>query len=1145
MSVVDIIASAPKQQFARKAYFWKQLKAISTSFPTFFRTGQRINYRKIGAADLEIEYKMLINSRQQQTQLRQLFTKLAKETSLVFKKREQSRQTAILKQKYFEIAREAAINASKREKILAVKRFFDSSTLGFRIKPKLKVEESKGEMEIDVTNIPFRELIKYIRFDKDYILLLQADDRFLPLNEERLSKIESLFELDSESFSLSLSSVNLTGSEREIIIDMDNDVVSSIKFVWKLKKRQRPNGGYFPYYHNLDKVDLTRYGIYRDEKETDKYELNCIEIALKNAGIKAEDFNKLKTLIKTRFIPQKDLKIIAEQLNIHIKLKKGDNTFNYKPTSFGSAPEPKSKMIELGLLNEHYFLIEKTEYTSYSIKNYFDVCEKSDFNRIIKFDGKKYKRANDRFISSFDLIKLLLEYKDTHLTEINMSNCGSFSQYVNRSFDYDVLQEITAKEAKACENAVLKPPSIFKVSPFPKGEQIPYDFLYFDTETTTDGEQHMPYMICSETRSGDKKYFTGDSCILQWLRSLDRNYVCIAHNLRYDFQFLIKYLDDVQDMIKTGNKIKSISGKFYNIVTKKTILLHFKDSYAFISMKLEKFPECFKLDKDKIEKEIIPYGAYNTNTVNKPFLSINYAASFLEKDDKQQFINNIKEWGLSLENKDNGEECFNHIAYSRIYCEMDVTVLKLGYETFRQWMLTVTSLDIDNAVSIPQIAYTYGLNCGVFDGCYKLSGVARDFIQRSVVGGRCMTRQNKKFAINHKVDDFDGRSLYPSAMWRIPGLLKGKPKVLTPEIIEELNRGNLSIVDGFFVEIEILDIPIKRDFPLISKKNDAGIREFSNEIRGRGVYVDKFSLEDAIEFQQLKYKVIRGYYFDQGRNDKISSFIETLYNERLKKKKEKNPIQEIYKLLMNSFYGKSIMNPISHEYKFVYGKENFNKHLSYHFNSISEYTKISDGMFIFKENKSILEHFSLPHCGVEILSMSKRIMNEVMCLAEDLGIEIYYQDTDSMHIDARVTINEDGLEETGVQRLAKEYKIKYGRDLIGGNLGQFACDFDYESEVPPVSIQSVYLGKKSYCDRVEVIRKSKPVQVFHARMKGIPNKCLEKECDKNYKGDMIRMYQDLLSGKAITFDLLDVCKFKFQNNFTTTNNKEFKRLIKF
>jgi hypothetical protein len=30
--------------------------------------------------------------------------------------------------------------------------------------------------------------------------------------------------------------------------------------------------------------------------------------------------------------------------------------------------------------------------------------------------------------------------------------------------------------------------------------------------------------------------------------------------------------------------------------------------------------------------------------------------------------------------------------------------------------------------------------------------------------------------------------------------------------------------------------------------------------------------------------------------------------------------------------------------------------------------------------------------------MSKRIMNEVICLAEDNEIEIFYQDTDSMHI---------------------------------------------------------------------------------------------------------------------------------------------------
>ena len=45
-----------------------------------------------------------------------------------------------------------------------------------------------------------------------------------------------------------------------------------------------------------------------------------------------------------------------------------------------------------------------------------------------------------------------------------------------------------------------------------------------------------------------------------------------------------------------------------------------------------------------------------------------------------------------------------------------------------------------------------------------------------------------------------------------------------------------------------------------------------------------------------------------------------------------------------------------------------------------------------------MSHYNYCHCGVEILSMSKRIMNEVMCSAEDLDLEIFYQYTDSMHI---------------------------------------------------------------------------------------------------------------------------------------------------
>ena len=54
-----------------------------------------------------------------------------------------------------------------------------------------------------------------------------------------------------------------------------------------------------------------------------------------------------------------------------------------------------------------------------------------------------------------------------------------------------------------------------------------------------------------------------------------------------------------------------------------------------------------------------------------------------------------------------------------------------------------------------------------------------------------------------------------------------------------------------------------------------------------------------------------------------------------------------------------------------------------------------------------------------------------MTLADDEKLNIWYQDTDSMHIN---------YEE--VDLLEKAFKIKYNRDLIGNDMSQFHIDFD-------------------------------------------------------------------------------------------------------
>ena len=155
----------------------------------------------------------------------------------------------------------------------------------------------------------------------------------------------------------------------------------------------------------------------------------------------------------------------------------------------------------------------------------------------------------------------------------------------------------------------------------------------------------------------------------------------------------------------------------------------------------------------------------------------------------------------------------------------------------------------------------------------------------------------------------------------------------------------------------------------------------------------------------------------------------------------------VVKELMNSMYGKTLLKPIETE---TIVKQYYHKYVSFNYNYIQSSVKVGDRYYI-KKIKSILNHFDYYHCGVEILSMSKRIMNEVMTLAEDEGLNIWYQDTDSMHIN---------YEE--VELLALAFKSKYNRDLIGEDMSQFHIDFDLDGACGEIySTESYFLAKKS------------------------------------------------------------------------------------
>lgn len=64
-----------------------------------------------------------------------------------------------------------------------------------------------------------------------------------------------------------------------------------------------------------------------------------------------------------------------------------------------------------------------------------------------------------------------------------------------------------------------------------------------------------------------------------------------------------------------------------------------------------------------------------------------------------------------------------------------------------------------------------------------------------------------------------------------------------------------------------------------------------------------------------------------------------------------------------------------------------------------------------------------------MLSMSGRIMNEVFHITERWDIPVFYQDTDSIHID-----------NSRFADLADEFRKVPGRELIGSELGPFHSD---------------------------------------------------------------------------------------------------------
>ena len=972
-----------------------------------------------------------------------------------------------------------------------------------------------------------------------------------------------------EDFKIEVSGMNKDFSEATV----STNQITEIKLFGKrnLGKEIKnviyaDNGGsFYPYKinekfkqnHALIKK-LKRYQIFTNLKRR-AFKENCLVYAMRQTNLFSEAIlDNMRLTCFTRYISKKQLQELGVMYNIKFNVikyrldaNKWDDITLGKNKFFGSVKDDALK-IKLALINGHYILNEDVKGVStFYLKNYDDIennckdiTQENKF-KIVKKSNGKYKQDKSMYheMKSYDFVKFMTSDQQTWAFD-------DLCHLQNNLYEFNTI------EIKDLNNFTDRDFKAFEAHQEPKENKITK--IYFaDTETDTSGPYHVAFCIAYAEQDELDENFNivkehpkinfefGRDCLNKFLDKIEDHSLVYFHNLGYDIRQFNEYIINKECCKNTKVMNAEI---IYNDKT-----IYFKDTLSIVSMKLADFPKSFNLECG--EKEMFPYKYYTFDNFDK--LGCKGVISEAGKQElkhnwnQQQFEENLNKLGIAKDNY------FNMVEYVKFYCCQDVRILKQGFQKFRKMCWESLKIDVNKTLTAPSLANQY-FTREIYEKIpdyYLYGGIVRAFIQKAVYGGRCMTRLNRRWSVNEELADFDAVSLYPSAMKRLY-CVKGKPEVLKSEELstsyllnntcaEDEQPNKNKPISTYVVEILITNINKHLAFPCIvykDKETNTNKNDDSEIAIGKTAVVDNITLEDWVKYNGLECEVIRGYKWTGEKSFLIMDIIQNLHLLRCEYKKTKNPLQLVIKLIMNSAYGKMIQKPITTTTEFkrehvkIFNKKTqeyeddypLAKYLIKNSAKVISYIQVNKNLYAIKVNKQIDTFYTNTLLGVQILSMSKRIMNEVMCTAEDIGIKIYYQDTDSMHI-----------QKDKINYLAEEYKKRYGRELIGKNLGQFHNDFDEVEN--GYAYKSIFVGKKMY---VDMLKNENDKYGIHYRMKGVNLDCVKLYAEEN-NIEIYDIYNKLYNDEAITFNLLKAkpC-FKMCDNQTVINLKAFDRRIK-
>lgn len=875
-------------------------------------------------------------------------------------------------------------------------------------------------------------------------------------------------------------------------------------------------------------------------KDNLKIEDNCFINCLKQSKLYSKELiNAITFYICDDSVKFKTLKDISNKFHINIIITYYEND-KYEKTDLKKFIYDKNdeKILELymyrGSILNHYMLNCLTPFTAYFIKHSKELKEKFDYLEIkdliriksVKKDKIKFAKTDRDYINTNYLIKLMIlndYFKPLNINDLTKTLYAQVKTEIDLPYQIGDQSRELKYEKKEC-----------------KGKKR---IFFADCETFTNESKHKAFCISFTEYSSDKMYtFTGEYCLVRFIDTLfsfDEKVIVYFHNLSYDGRLFYDF--SISHMVLKQSKIYSMSfiRTKYNSKPK---FIKFKDSLALIPIAINKFKGYFRL-KDDYEKEVFPYNYYKQDTINNAVIEDCWKDEVPQWDLSKikTFKDNLQRLGLIYPDGIH----FNALGYAQYYCERDVKILKQGFIKQRETIFKEFNLDICESLTVPALAYKYFcITAFNNQNIHEYSLNLRDWIRQAVVGGRCMSNSNKNYIINEDILDYDACSLYPSAIHRL-FLPTGPPKIIEFDQLnwdylnshimkeEQIEPTKQRFISNYVVEIEITNIKKDRQFPLVMIKNKEG-NKYVNECCN--MIVDNIYLEDLIKYQEIEFKIIKGIYWTGKKSTKFSEQIEYLYGIRAERKRQKDQSQEAYKLMMNSTYGKTIQKPILDELHFFQNFDDFYTYWIKNNYKIKSGLELNPNCYMVKQKCAVDDNYIPCIIGVLILSMSKRIMNEVICTGEDAGCRIYYQDTDSIHI-----VKED------LPKLEAKFKELYGRDIRGSDMGQFHSDFrELDKDMLTWSKKCIIVGKKMYLD---ILTNEKGSLDYHIRLKGIPEDVIKYtaiEKHGNLNGEeIVKLYEDLYKGKEIEFDLMKTRpRFKMSPDLYVVNLKEFKRKVK-